>query len=76
MSTCLMCHQEIDPRLMDDFLPKGCVCDPYDWFGEVTAICASFAPFSEDGPEICIHCEHTIDCHYVSETPDAPPALS
>lgn len=79
MSVCPMCHQEINPRLMKYTveLPKGCVCDPYNWFGEVTAICASFAPFSEDEPEICIHCEHTIDCHsHAPETPDAPPVLS
>ena len=45
-------------------VPKGCVCNPQEWFDEViTPICGSFQSLSNDEPELCACCQHERGCH-------------
>jgi hypothetical protein len=48
-------HHEFEP-----LMPKGCVCDPRTWGGEVNKICDQFVG---DKQHECKVCEHNYECH-------------
>jgi len=67
MKQCPNCYHIMKNEDLIDYLekqkPKGCVCNPREWGGEIPPVCPSFHPMSEEEPDICKSCEHEEGCH-------------
>lgn len=44
-------------------IPKGCVCNPRNWSGEIRPICDNLEEDSGKFVGMCKKCEHNVECH-------------
>lgn len=68
MKKCPCCFHVFEDEDLIDYVvekekPEGCICNPRDCGFEITPVCKSFHPMSEEEPDIFQDCEHEKWCH-------------